>query len=116
MGMLTAVLTLLCLLPASADPIIESVVFVDRSHVGQELRDLLSIMQEEASMSCEPDHPEVPAAVEMSSSGVDRLAVLELERWEPWQKVGDRTVKVVSYDKGSTPRPGVATCEAGESR
>ena len=48
---------LLWLLLASANPIEEFVAPDAGSHLAQELADLLLIMEEEASVSCEPSQP-----------------------------------------------------------
>ena len=47
MRVLLTVLTMLCLGLAFADPVTERIVLVDQAPVGQDLKDLLFIIQEE---------------------------------------------------------------------
>ncbi|CUS31327.1 exported hypothetical protein [Candidatus Nitrospira nitrificans] len=56
----STVAALLWLLLAAANPVEESVAPDAGSHLAQELADLLIIIQEEASVSCEPSQLRVP--------------------------------------------------------
>lgn len=115
-GMLTVVMSLLWLPRASTEAIAEFVVPLDRSSVEQDLRDLLAIMREEASVAAEPDRLEVPSWVETSRSSNQWLDTLGPEQCEPWQVISDRRSTVPSYGRGSVGRLGVAIDGSSETR
>lgn len=101
---------------ASMNPITESVVLADGSHVDRELADLLHFMQEETSLSRESSQTGEPSWLEVASSDVDEPEASEPERGASWQVVGATTSKGFPNDKVSVQCPWVSACGSRETR
>lgn len=107
MSTLSVVVPLFWLQLASANPIAESVELADGWHVGQELGDLLRILQEETSVSRELSQPGPPPLLDLASTGGDRVEYSRPDNCDSRQVVGEMTAKGFCLRSDiSTPSPG----------
>lgn len=109
-------LTLLWLGMALMNPLTESVVLAEGSHVDQALVDLLRFMQEETSLSRGSSQPGEPSLLEVASRGAEELEAPEPEPGNVWNMVGFTTLKVFPGDKVSAPCPWVPACGSSGTR
>ena len=100
----------------SINPLTESVVVADESHVDQELVDLLRFMHEETSLSRESSPPGEPSFLEVPRIGADGVETSEPERGDFWKVVGATTSKVFPEDRVSVHCPWVPVCESSWTR